>query len=116
MPLCVLLTLLMNEESREGQEVCKAILRWEERKEGLMSLVHHSRGLEPSTADPGWRFRGVHICHMSISYGLISNPTHSKEMLHWGLGMSKGGREWNLLSTFTLYQALDTTRCALCPI
>lgn len=71
-----------------------------------MSLVHHSRGLEPSTAVPGWRFRDVHICHMSISYGLISNPIHSKEMLHWGLGMSKGGREWDLLITFTLYQAL----------
>lgn len=52
MPLRALLTLLINEESCEGQEVCKAILRWQERKEGLRSLVHHSRGLEPSTAVP----------------------------------------------------------------
>lgn len=34
MPLRVLLMLLINEESPEGQEVCKATLRWEERKEG----------------------------------------------------------------------------------
>lgn len=73
------------------------------------------QGSRAQHSGPSWRFRGVPICHMSISFGLISNPIHSKEMLHWGLGLSQGGREWNALSPFTLYQALGT-RCAPCPI
>lgn len=77
-PPVTMLTLLTNEEPREGQEVYldrqQAVQRVARKgRSALLSLTHHSRVCKPSTAMVclsvcllAGVFKGIRMCHVSV--------------------------------------------------